>query len=50
MEEMQGGRHLVHGAVLAEVEGILSIDGYIDANQYSEERVATFILERIHLA
>lgn len=31
----------------ADIEGLLSIDGYIDANLYSESNVAQFIRERI---
>ncbi|WP_029132826.1 TIR domain-containing protein [Sedimenticola selenatireducens] len=32
-----------------EIEGVFSIDGYIDANNFSEKKVAQFILERIQL-
>lgn len=34
----------------AEIEGVFSIDGYIDANHYSEEEVSKFIMERVSLA
>lgn len=33
----------------ATVDGVLSIDGYIDANHFTEDKVATFIQERIDL-
>lgn len=32
------------------IEGVLSIDGYIDANRFSETDVTRFILERIELS
>ena len=34
----------------AEIDGLFSIDGYIDASKFSEEEVARFILERIQLS
>lgn len=34
----------------SKVEGVFSIDGYIDAKQFSETQVASFILERVQLA
>jgi hypothetical protein len=34
----------------AEIDGVLSIDGYIDANQFSEKEIAEFIIERIALS
>jgi len=33
----------------AKIEGVLSIDGYIDANHFSEDEVSKFILERVEL-
>ncbi|GAB6141914.1 TIR domain-containing protein [Methylosoma difficile] len=33
----------------AKVDGVLSIDGYIDANKFSEAQVSKFILERLSL-
>ncbi len=33
----------------AQIVGVLSIDGHIDANRYSENEVAKFILERVEL-
>lgn len=33
----------------ADVEGIFSIDGYIDANQFTEEQTSKFIMERVML-
>lgn len=33
----------------ADIEGIFSIDGYVDANQFSETEVSKFILERLRL-
>lgn len=33
----------------AQIEGLFSIDGYIDANIFTPENVAEFILERIKL-
>jgi hypothetical protein len=33
-----------------EIDGVFSIDGYIDANKLSEEKVAQFILERVQLS
>ncbi|EAW26438.1 hypothetical protein ATW7_11115 [Alteromonadales bacterium TW-7] len=33
----------------ADVEGVFSIDGYIDATRYDEKKVAQFITERIEL-
>jgi len=33
----------------AKIDGVFSIDGYIDANQFSEEEVSNFILERVEL-
>lgn len=33
----------------AKVDGVLSIDGYIDANKFSEVEVSKFILERLSL-
>ena len=33
----------------SKIDGLFSIDGYIDANYYSEKQVAKFILERIQL-
>ncbi|WP_348772768.1 TIR domain-containing protein [Pseudoalteromonas sp. MMG005] len=33
----------------ADVSGVLSIDGYLDANIFSEEKIASFIQERIEL-
>jgi hypothetical protein len=32
-----------------EIDGLFSIDGYIDANHYTEKQIAKFILERIQL-
>ncbi|MCF6207777.1 MAG: TIR domain-containing protein, partial [Ghiorsea sp.] len=32
-----------------EIEGVFSIDGFIDANNYSETDISKFILERISL-
>lgn len=34
----------------AAIDGVFSIDGYIDANQHSEEDAAKFILERVSLS
>ena len=34
----------------AQVDGVLSIDGYIDANNFSEKEIAQFIAERIVLS
>jgi len=34
----------------SQIEGVFSIDGYIDANQFSESEIAKFILERAQLA
>lgn len=31
----------------AEINGVFSIDGYIDANTHNEEEISTFILERL---
>lgn len=45
-----------HGRIMlirfddSQIEGIFSIDGYIDANQFSESEIAKFILERVQLA
>lgn len=33
----------------SQVDGVFSIDGYIDANRFTEEEVARFILERVQL-
>lgn len=33
----------------AQIEGVFSIDGYIDANHFSETEVSNFILERVEL-
>lgn len=33
-----------------EIEGIFSIDGYIDASKFKEEEVAKFILERLQIS
>ncbi len=33
----------------SKIEGIFSIDGYIDANKYPEVDVSKFILERLKL-
>ncbi|WP_312253772.1 TIR domain-containing protein [Stutzerimonas nitrititolerans] len=33
-----------------EIDGVFSIDGYIDANKFSEEKIAQFILERVQLS
>ncbi|MDP9939754.1 TIR domain-containing protein [Ectopseudomonas alcaliphila] len=33
----------------AQIEGVFSIDGYIDANHFSEAEVSKFILERVEL-
>lgn len=33
-----------------EIDGVFSIDGYIDANKFPEEKVAQFILERVQLS
>jgi hypothetical protein len=32
-----------------EIDGLFSIDGYIDANKYNEKEIAKFILERIQV-
>lgn len=34
----------------SQIEGVFSIDGYIDANHFSESEIAKFILERAQLA
>ncbi|KNH48024.1 disease resistance protein [Pseudomonas lini] len=34
----------------SKIDGVFSIDGYIDAKQFSEAQVAGFILERVQLA
>ena len=34
----------------AQIDGVLSIDGYIDAKQFSEKEIAKFIIERIALS
>lgn len=33
----------------AKIEGVFSIDGYIDANHFSESEICKFILERVEL-
>lgn len=33
-----------------EIDGVFSIDGYIDANKFPEEKIAQFILERVQLS
>lgn len=33
-----------------EIDGVFSIDGYIDANKHPEEKIAQFILERVQLS
>ncbi len=33
----------------APIDGVFSIDGYIDANRFSENEVSKFILERVNL-
>lgn len=33
----------------AEVDGLLSIDGYVDARKFSENKVAKFIMQRVQL-